>query len=161
MGAGGWIILKILDPHPKLGMLGQLKDPGHLWINRDCTRLPALSSLIHHTAITIKCAARKHTVNTTLNLAWLVYHRSQWENIRRLNNFEHNCRIIQTRKFQTGQPLFHLFFFFFSLIFLQGSLEDWRKAAFALLAVEGWDNLQWLLHTVSSRSSIGPEGADM
>ena len=38
-------------------MLRQLKDPGHLRMNRDCARLPALSSLIHHTAITIECAA--------------------------------------------------------------------------------------------------------
>ena len=34
-------------------MLGQLNDPGHLLMNRDCVRLPALSSLIHHMVITI------------------------------------------------------------------------------------------------------------
>ena len=34
---------------------------------------------------------RKHTVNITLNLAWLVYYKSQWENVSGLNNFEHNC----------------------------------------------------------------------
>ena len=61
----------------------------------------------------------KHIVNTTLNVARLVYYRSQWENIRGLNTSDANCTCGYSTSWtiHISYQVFNLFALFYILSF--------------------------------------------